>query len=100
MAARRTLSIEAAARKDLAALPAEYRNSALAKSYLLQARRLDAGVSGRDVAMLSREMRLTLLSLYELAPAKHASDPVDELKARREQRMSELPKAAKGSAPA
>lgn len=90
MTARRPLSVETAARKDLAALPAEYRNSAVAKSYLLLARRLDLGVSARDAAQLTREMRLCLLALYDLAPAKHENDPADELRAKREERMRSI----------
>ena len=91
---RRPLSVEAAAKRDLAALPPLYRNSAPAKAYLMLARRLDAGVSARDASMLAREMRLTLLALNNLAPARHEDDPVDELKAQRERRMSELPSTA------
>lgn len=80
--------MEKSARKDLAALPPQYRTSAIAQAYLLLARRLDAGVSARDSAQLAREMRLALLALYELAPAKHDIDPVDELRVKREQRMT------------
>jgi hypothetical protein len=85
--AARLAPIEAAARHDLAALPPQYRNSAVGKTYLLLARRLDAGVSARDAAQLAREMRLALLALYELAPAQMPDDPADELTARREARM-------------
>ena len=94
---RRAGTVEAAARRDLAALPPTYRNSAVAKAYLLMARRLDAGVSARDTAQVTREMRLCLLALYELTPAKHANDPVDELKAKREQRLQDLPEAGQSA---
>lgn len=87
MVARRPLAVEAAAKRDLGSLPPQYRNSAIARAYLMLARRLDAGVSARDASQLAREMRLCLLALYELAPAKQETDPVDELKARREQRI-------------
>jgi len=93
MPARRALSVEAAARKDLATMPTEFRNGAVAKSYLMLCRRLDSGVSARDAAGLTREIRLCLLTLYDLAPAKHKDDPVDEVKNRREQRMAKLPNA-------
>jgi hypothetical protein len=87
-------AVERAARKDLSALPPEYRSGAVARAYLMLGRRLDQGVSARDAAQLTREMRLCLLALYQLAPARHESDPVDELKARRETRMaSEAPVA-------
>jgi hypothetical protein len=89
-AARKPGLAEAAARRDLKALPPAYRNSAVAATYLLMARRLDAGLSAREVAMLAREMRLALLALYDLAPPRHEGDPADELRARREARMAEM----------
>lgn len=85
--APRRLSVEAAARRDLAALPPLYRDSALGKTYLLLARRLDAGVSTRDAGQLAREMRQCLLTLHTLAPPKRADDPADELAKKREDRM-------------
>ena len=87
MPPRRPLAIETAARRDLKALPREYSDSAVGKSYLLLARRLDAGVSTRDAATLAREMRLALLALHELAPPKAEDDFVDELRVAREKRM-------------
>lgn len=97
MPARRPVSIESAARKDLATMPPEFRNGAVAKSYLLLCRRLDSGVSARDAAGLAREIRLCLLTLYDLAPARHKDDPIDEVKTRREQRMAKLPNAVTAS---
>lgn len=85
---KRPLGIEAAARRDLAPMPAEYRNSGIGKAYLLLARTLDAGVPARDKAVLAREMRLCLELLKNLAPDKGAEDFVDEVKARREKRMT------------
>lgn len=89
MGRRVALAIERAARRDLNALPELYRTSAVAKSYLLLARRLDAGVSARDSATLTREMRLCLMALYELAPPQEEGDFVDEIAQRREARMKE-----------
>jgi hypothetical protein len=86
---RRRTTIEAAARDDLAALPAMYRYSALAATYLMLARRLDAGVPTRDMAQLGREMRQCLLALHQLAPAKLPDDPADELGVRRAARMEQ-----------
>ena len=91
---KRPLAIEAAARRDLAALPAQYRNSAVGKAYLLLARTLDAGVPARDKAVLTREMRLCLDQLLTLAPPSAAGDFADELKARRETKMTEIRKQA------
>ncbi len=88
MTARRPLAVEAAAKRDLATMPAEYRNSAIGKVYLLLARTLDVGVPARDKAVLGREMRLCLEMLHTLAPPSAKDDFVDEVKARREARMS------------
>lgn len=87
---RVAIAVETAARKDLRALPELYRNSAVAKGYLLLARRLDAGVSVRDSTAALREMRLALMALYALAPAEVENSTVDELERRREQRMQGL----------
>lgn len=97
---RPALNIERAARADLRALPAEYRNSAVAKGYIELARRIDAGVGARDAAAMAREMRLCLLALYELAPPMQEDDKVDELRAKREARMKKLleAKSAEGTA--
>jgi hypothetical protein len=87
---RPVLAVERAARNDLKQFPDAYRNSALAKGYLMMARRLDAGVSAQHVAMLQREMRQTLLALHEMAPAESVDSTVDQLAARREARMGDL----------
>ncbi len=87
---RPVLAVETAARKDLRALPPDYRNSAIAKGYLLLARRLDAGVSARESAGLLREMRMTLLTLHELSPPAGEESYTDELQARREKWMKGL----------
>ena len=87
---RPVLAVERAARADLRVLPAQYRNCAIAKGYLMAARRLDAGVSARDLVSLQREMRLTMLTLHELAPAESPGSVVDELGAAREERMRKL----------
>jgi hypothetical protein len=88
---RRKLNAEAAARRDLATLPDQYRRSAVAETYLMLCRRIDAGVSARDAASLTREIRMCLLTLFELAPAQQTSDPLDEVRARREKRLTDLP---------
>jgi hypothetical protein len=83
---RAQISVERAARKDLAALR-EYGGSGLAKTYLLLARQLDEGLPARDAAAAVREMRLIFLALQELSPSKEGDDYTDELRARREKRM-------------
>jgi hypothetical protein len=83
----RTGPAELAARRDLRALPKLYGTSAVAKGYLELARILDLGVPARDAAAVQREMRLTLMTLYDLAPAKPEDDFVDEVRLKREERM-------------
>lgn len=87
MTARRPRSAEAAAKRDLAALPPLYRDSALGVTYLVLARRVDTGVSTADAIKVASEMRRCLLALHALSPAKRAGDPADELARRRDERM-------------
>jgi hypothetical protein len=68
-------------------MPAEYRSCAVAEAYVMLARRLDAGMSPRDAGSVAREMRMALLTLYDMAPPKREGDYVDEVRAKREQRM-------------
>lgn len=89
-AARRTLAVERAARKDLQAFPPAQRDSALGRGYLVLARRLDAGMSDGDAVRAVNQMRLCLLTLNELAPPSAGDDFVDEFTKRREERMRGL----------
>jgi hypothetical protein len=93
---RPVLAVEAAARKDLRALAPEYRASALAKGYLLLARRLDAGVSASESARLLHTMTRTLLVLHELSPPAGEESYTDELQARREKWMAGLAREGDG----
>ena len=90
MARRPPTPVETAARRDLRALPRPYRDGAVGKAYLELARILDAGVPARDAAAVAREMRLCLLTLYDLAPPKAEADFVDEVRLKREKRMREV----------
>lgn len=87
MAARRTPGLVTAVRGDLERwqIPAD---SALAASALDLARRLsETGVRPAAAAMLHAQLRATLADLAKLAvPVPEAADPVDELRARREDR--------------
>jgi hypothetical protein len=85
--APRPLAVERAARRDLRTLR-EYSDSGLAHAYLLLARQLDEGMPARDAAAVAREMRLALLALHELSPSREDGDYTDELRARREARMT------------
>lgn len=82
------MSVEAAARKDLANFPPYMRTGAIAACLLTLARRYDNGLGARDACLVSREIRLAIKALSELAPLAIPADPVDELRARREQRLS------------
>ena len=90
MPPKRPLAVERAARKDLRAFPALYRDSAVARAYLLMARTLDDGVPAREAAGVAREMRLIMLALNALAPPKPEDDFVDEARAEHEQGMARV----------
>jgi hypothetical protein len=94
MTARRLL-IERAARKDLAAFPPLYRDSAIGRAYLMLARRLDAGVATKDAAVIAREMRQILITLTDLAPPAVERGTLDELNERRAARMRQLAATAR-----
>ncbi len=78
---------------DLARLPKHMQAGTLAANARKAARRIDAGLSARDFAAISRELRVTMAKLAENAPVENTGDVGDELEARREARM----KAAGGS---
>src|SRR5260370_10040607 len=82
--------IEKAARGDVRRMPAEFHSCAVAAAYVMLARRLDAGMSPRDAGPVSREMRMTLLTLHEMAPPKREGDYVDEVRVQREKRLAAL----------
>jgi hypothetical protein len=80
---------EAAARRELRALPKPYSDSVVAKGILALAQLLDDGQVPRDAAALQREIRLSMEALHALAPAKAPDDFVDEVRAKREKNMRE-----------
>jgi hypothetical protein len=80
---------EAAARRELRALPKPYSDSVVAKGILVLAQLLDDGQVPRDAAALQREIRLSMEALHALAPAKAPDDFVDEVRAKREKNMRE-----------
>lgn len=78
-----------AVEKDLARLPDDLADGAVAAGMLRLAVELDTGaVFGRDAAAHVREIRQSYTTLKELAPAGNKSDKTDDLTARRERRMS------------
>lgn len=82
---RRKVSVLGSVRKELDAIgKAETPSGAAA---LVLAARLDAGEDpGSAMAALAKELRATMLELTRTAPA--AKDPVDELRKRRDRRLS------------
>jgi hypothetical protein len=90
MAPRRPVRpAEAAARRELRALPKPYCDGVVAKGILNLAQLLDDGQVPRDAAALAREIRLGMETLHALAPAKAPDDFVDEVRAKRERNMRE-----------
>lgn len=80
--------VEAALLRDLKTLPAELATGALASTCQVLARRIDAGLSARDAITAAKELRTTLGTLISQAPAREDGDVVDELRARRENRLT------------
>jgi hypothetical protein len=76
-------------RRLLRGLPPAARTGPLAVAALVVASRLDAPeTEDRDVAGLTRELRLVLVALEETAGAGAQGDQVDELLSRREARRA------------
>lgn len=81
--------VETAVRKDLGEMPDDLRESGLAAAALDLAIRLDVpGVRPAAAAMLSAQLRATLLELAKLAPPRAKEDDLDELRARRASRLA------------
>lgn len=84
----RRASVEAAVRKDLRSYPADIAGGAIARTMLVVAQRIDAGgLDARDLAQLSRELRLAAAQLRDMAPGEVKGDDIDELRQRREKRQ-------------
>lgn len=80
---------EAAVLADLERMPAELRVTAAARVAVLLARRLDSGLPASAMTPVTKELRVTLAGLQELAEkAPPADSTVDELRGRRAERMA------------
>jgi hypothetical protein len=80
---------EKGVRHDLALLPEELRKGGIAAGLTGLARDLDQGfVTGRDAAGHVREIRQGLMVLREMAPGERNGDQTDDLRARRERRLT------------
>jgi hypothetical protein len=79
-------AVERKARADLRSLPKEYRDSAIGQTYILLAMQLDEGVPARELASVSREMRLCYQQLVDMGGVEKPDSKVDELRRKREER--------------
>lgn len=82
--------IETSVMKELAKLPLEATEGALAQSMMYLARQLDLGdVGPRDVTNYTKEIRIGLLSLRDMYPAESDEDDTDIARQKRERRARE-----------
>lgn len=82
-------SVLQAARADIEKLAPEWHSHTLAAQARTLASVLDEGAGARDMATVSRELRLIMAELQALAERKPAeADPIDELSKRRATRVS------------
>ena len=94
---------ELAVRHDLGTLPESMRKGGLAANALMLARLLDHGVCwvreedgkhiiqsvpARDIPVFAREIRQSIIALQDQAPGEVKGDETDEVKARREKRLT------------
>ena len=83
------MSVSDAIEKELAELPDELANSALAAVALSLGRELDSsGNSATSKSMNARVLFDVLLKLRDLAPKEEAKDDLDELAERRRRRLA------------
>lgn len=83
------LTLEESVRNDLATLPLAMRRGGVARVALMAARILDeGGLAPRDAAGFARELRLALAQLREMQPGDVRGDLTDEVKQRREKRLT------------
>jgi hypothetical protein len=80
---------EKGVRADLRKMPEELREGGIAAGIVGLAQDLDRGfVTGRDAAAHAREIRQGLMVLREMAPGDRKGDTTDDLRERRERRLS------------
>lgn len=81
--------IERKVRAELRNFPAEHRDGAIAAVAVRLAMEMDAGVVlGRDAAGHGREIRMCMVQLREWAPGGDAETGTDEVRRKREERLS------------
>jgi hypothetical protein len=88
-APRRKGAVESAVARDLKTMPAALRGGAIAAAALKLARELDElPMTARDTAGHARELRMCMTQLADLAPGERKGDVTDEVRERREARMT------------
>jgi hypothetical protein len=86
---RRKGDNETAVLRDLKALPEDLRKGAIAAVALGLARDLDEdGMTARDKAGMYAQLRMAMVTLREIAPGEAKGDHTDEVRERRERRLS------------
>jgi len=82
--------IESSVRSQIEKLPDEANDNPLSQMMLFLASQLDMGeVSTRDVANLTKELRMNMITLTEMFPAEEDDDETETLRKRRERRARE-----------
>jgi hypothetical protein len=78
--------------RDLAALPDDLRKGGIAATAVRLAIELDGGgMSPRDLAATAAQLRMSLVTLREIAPGEAKGDHTDEVRERRERRLGQQP---------
>lgn len=90
-------AMEAAVQAEVNLYPAELRTTPLAVGAVLLARRFDAGLPSQDLAVVAREIRITLRTLGAKAPQEREQSTRDDLRKRREERITAEAAAAAGA---
>lgn len=87
---RRKGENETAVLRDLKMLPEDLRKGAIAAVALALARQLDTGdMSARDLSDVANKLRMAMVTLREIAPGEAKGDHTDEVRERRERRLSQ-----------
>lgn len=80
---------EKAVRKELRGLPADVAAGAVAAAMIRLAAEADiGGLTARDLSQIMREIRQSSQYLREVSPPAGAGDAIDELRQRRERRLT------------
>lgn len=91
---RRKGPAETAVLRDLAALPDDLRKGGIAAVALGLAQDIDSGAGGmspRDKTGMYAQLRMAMVTLREIAPGEARGDHTDEVRERRERRLTQGP---------